>query len=133
MQPHLQRIEIETLGRGDHDLAVHDAAVRELRQEYVVELGEVAIERTEIAALDEDVAAAAKHDGAKAVPLRLEQERALGRNVLRELCQHGFDGRDDWKCVRRHGFTYVTSSAQGRGSGGNGPCTHPMVPKRDRG
>jgi hypothetical protein len=125
VQPHLQRVEIETCGRGDDDLPVHDAAVGQLGQEHVVQLGKVAIERAQITALDEDVTAAAEHDGAKPVPLRLEQERsAISGNVFREPGQHRFDRRCDWKCFRRHGFTYATSSVQGRGSGRNGPCSH---------
>ena len=45
-----------------------------------MQFGEVAIERTQIAALDEQVvAASAEHDGAKPVPLGLVEQIALGQ------------------------------------------------------
>src|SRR5690349_1068378 len=52
MQPHLQRIEVEPPRGGDDDLAVDDRAVGNARGERLVQLGEVAVERPEIAALD---------------------------------------------------------------------------------
>ena len=62
-------------------------------EKRVVQLGKVAIERPQIAALDEHVGSAAKHDRAKPVPLRLVQERpALGK-LLGELREHRLDGR----------------------------------------
>ena len=61
----------------------------------VVQLGEVAIERPQVAALDEDVRVAAEHDGAEAVPLRLEQERARLGQGLGQLRQHRLDRRRD--------------------------------------
>ena len=46
--------------------------VRQPREQCVVELGEVAVERTQVAALHEDVGRpAAEHDGAEPVPLGL--------------------------------------------------------------
>jgi len=92
MQPHLQTAEIETVGGGHHDLAVQDDAARQLLEQHGVELGEVTIERPQLSALDEDAIAVAKHDRAKAVPLGLEQEVAVLRNLLSELGEHGFDG-----------------------------------------
>ena len=73
MQAELQRVEVQTAGRGDHDFAVDDAPRRQRVEKRGVQLGKVAIERTEIAALDEHVGSAAKHEGAKPVPLGLEQ------------------------------------------------------------
>ena len=75
MQPELQRVEVEAARRRDHDLAVEHAAGRQRVEKRGVQLGKVAIERLEIAALDEHVGAAAKDDRAKSVPLRLVQER----------------------------------------------------------
>ena len=46
MQPHLQRIEVESAAGGDDDLAVEHAPRRELGQGGLLDLGEVAIERT---------------------------------------------------------------------------------------
>ena len=48
------------------------------REQRVVQLGKVAIERPQIAALDEDLAAAAEHDRAETVPLGLVEEVAVG-------------------------------------------------------
>jgi hypothetical protein len=76
VQAQLQEIEIEALRRCDDDLAVDDAAVGERRDQAVVQLGKVTIERPKVPALDIDGAAAAKDDRAKAVPLGLEEEGA---------------------------------------------------------
>ena len=61
-----------------------------------MQLGEVPIERTQVAALDVNVRFAAKHDRAKAVPLRLVEERA-GRQIVGELREHRLDRRLDRK------------------------------------
>jgi hypothetical protein len=45
VQPQLQRLESEPAGRGNHDLAVDDAAVGQPLDQRVVQLGKVAIER----------------------------------------------------------------------------------------
>ena len=80
MQPQLQRVEVEAVRRRDHDLAVDHAARRQPLEQRLVQLREIAVERPQVAALDEDVGAAAKDDGAKAVPLRLEEKaRRSGR------------------------------------------------------
>ena len=39
MKPELERVEIEAAGRRDHDLAVDDAAVRQLLEQDRVQLG----------------------------------------------------------------------------------------------
>ena len=61
-----------------------------------MQVGEVAIERPRVAALDVDLAgAAAKDDGAKPVPLGLvEPALALGK-LVGELREHGLDRRRD--------------------------------------
>ena len=85
-----------------------------------MELGEVAIERPQVAALDEDVAAAAKHDGAEAVPLRLVEERAAGRELVGQLRQHRLDRRLDAEaagrivCHSEHGI--ITGSSREPGA-----------------
>ena len=88
MHAKLQRVEVEALRCRDDDLAVEDAAGRQQPLEGVVQLGEVAIERAQIAALDEHARRAAKHDGAKAVPLRFVQEFTAGRQRLDGLREH---------------------------------------------
>ena len=60
-----------------------------------MQLGEVAIERPQVAALDEDVRVAAEHDGAEAVPLRLEEEARRFGQRLGQLGQHRLDRRRD--------------------------------------
>jgi hypothetical protein len=57
-----------------------------------VQLGKIAVERPQVAALDEHVGGSAEHDGAEAVPLGLEQEIARGRELVGELGEHGFYG-----------------------------------------
>ncbi len=59
----------------------------------LVQLGEVAIERPQVAALDEDVRIAAKDDRAKAVPLRLVQKPAARRKRVGQLGEHRLDRR----------------------------------------
>ena len=83
----------------DHDLAVHDAAVRQRCDQTVVQFGKVAIERARVPALDEDAAAAAKHDCAEAVPFRLEEESVAVRNLFGQFGQHRFDRRVERKAA----------------------------------
>ena len=94
MEPHLQGIEIEPPGCRDHDLAIDHAAVGEALEKDGVELGKISIERPQIPALNEDVAAAPEHDGAEAVPLRLVEE-ITRRHIGHELGEHRLDGRID--------------------------------------
>ena len=64
-----------------------------LSRKSVVQLGKVAIERPQVAALDEDVGLAAKDDRAEAVPLRLEQEAVARGELVGELREHRLDRR----------------------------------------
>jgi len=125
MQPELQRVEIKAsaafagvgslcdptgqcwLGgprsrtapaprRDDHDLAVDDAAIGERSKKGVVQLGKVAVERAQVAALDVHLVLLATIDeGPEAVPLGLVQEPAAGREHLGQPGEHGLDGRVD--------------------------------------
>ena len=80
VQAHLQRVEVQPVSRGDDDFPVDDAAVGQLREDGVVHVGEIAIQRPQLPALDVGAAAAAKDDGAEAVPFRLEEHTfALGK------------------------------------------------------
>ena len=103
MQPQLQQVEIEPAWRRDHNFAVEDAAVRQAGQQGVVQLGKVAVERPQVAALHEHLAPAAKDDGAEPVPLRLVQECIVGRQHVGELGEHRLDRRRDGKRGIRHG------------------------------
>ena len=81
--------------RGDHDLAVEHAACRQAREQRVVQFREIAVERPRIAALDEELAAAAEDQSAEAVPFRLEQVVVPVRQLLGELREHRLDRRRD--------------------------------------
>src|SRR5207247_10793429 len=71
VKPKLQRVEIEPVGRRDHDLAVDDTAVRQIGKTGRVELGKVAIERPQVPALNEYLGSATKYDRPKSIPLGL--------------------------------------------------------------
>ena len=66
-------------------------------EKQVVQLREVAIQRPQVAALDEDVVAAAIDDGAKAVPLGLVEQIAARRQRVGQLGQHRLDRRRNGK------------------------------------
>src|SRR5579864_9152226 len=84
MEPELQRVEIQPVRRRDDDLAVHDAAGGQLRQEGLVQFRKVAVQRPEVAALDKDVRGSAEHDRAKSVPFRFVQPAVpLGQRLGR--------------------------------------------------
>ena len=97
MKPELECIEVEPVWGRNHDLTVKYAVLRKIGEKRVAKLGEVPIERSKIPAPDEDVAAAAKHDRSKAIPLRLVQERAAGRQRRRDLGEHRLNRRSDGK------------------------------------
>src|SRR5262245_52245454 len=99
MQALLQRVEVETPRRGDDDFAVHDAAIGQAGQQRLVQLGKVAIERPEVTALDEHVATAAKHDGAKAIPFGLVKKSVALWQLVGEFGEHRLDRRRQWKRV----------------------------------
>ena len=98
-------------GRRDHDLAVDDAAVGSAASKRVVQLGEVAVERPQVAALDIHVALAAKDDGAEAVPFRARTEMGLPeatRKASRAWARSG----------ARSGMTWSGIGDRGLGIGG---------------
>ena len=81
--------------RGDHELAVERAARRELTEQRLAQLGEIAVERLGVAALEQELVAVAEHEHAKAIPLRLEDPaRAVGQRVD-ALGEHRQDRRVD--------------------------------------
>ena len=99
MEPHLQRIEIEPMGRRDHDLSVDHTALGQLFEQRLVQLREVTVERPQIAALNEKVRGAAKNNGSEPVPFRLVEKRSLGGQGVGQLGQHRLDRRGDGKCI----------------------------------
>ncbi len=97
MQAHLESVEVQAVRRGDHDLAIQNRAVRQPGPQRVVQLRKIPIERLEIAALDEDLVAATKDNGPKAVPLGFEEKPVADRDLRGELGEHGLDWRRDRK------------------------------------
>src|SRR3954451_8105770 len=77
--------EVELLDAvDDHDqLAVEDDPVLRQGEDVGDDLGEVAVHRLAVAALEVDVVAVAEHDRAEAVPLRLEAPAVAVRQLLR--------------------------------------------------
>src|SRR5262245_11857579 len=93
MEPKLQRIEVESALRHDHDLTVDHAATRQPLDQGVVQVREVAVEWPQVPALNIDISAVAKDDRAEAVPFWLEQKRSGCRQGIRQPGEHGLDGR----------------------------------------
>src|SRR4051812_30272784 len=93
MDAQQERLEVEAVRSGNDDLTIDDAALGQVRLERRWQLGEVAVERLQVSALDEHLIAVAEDDRAKAVPFRLEQPAVGLRNVLGELGQHWFERR----------------------------------------
>ena len=89
----LQRVEVEPARRHDDDLAVEHAALRQRVVQRLLELGEVAVQRLAVAALQQRLLAGAKDDRPEAVPLRLEQEAGLGGQGVGDLREHRLDRR----------------------------------------
>jgi hypothetical protein len=87
------RLEVELAVVRDHDLAVEDAAIGQALAQRDLELGEVAAERLEIAALDVDVVAGLVDERAEAVPLGFEQPAVAVGDSRRELRQHRLERR----------------------------------------
>ena len=95
----------------DDDLAVeHESRLRAAeRTQRLLQLGEVAIQRLEVARLDEELVAIAEDERAEAVPLRLVDPAVAGRDGGGGLGQHRLDRRLDREphapmIRRRHGI-----------------------------
>ena len=96
VDPEQERVEVERpVGSRDHDLAVEDAAFRERRAERVAQLGEVAIERLQVARLGEHLVAVAEDDRPEPVPLRLVQPALAVGQASGRLRQHRLERRRD--------------------------------------
>ena len=72
-------VEVEARRADDDDLAVEHAALGQVGQEGLDELGEVTRERLLVAAAELDLDAVAEDDAAEAVPLRLVDKTLLLR------------------------------------------------------
>src|SRR5258706_14373507 len=93
MESHLQRLELQGFADRDDDLAVEHAALGELRLERIDQLGEIAIERLLIPALDEDLVAVTEEQRAKAGPLGFEDPAFAGWQLADTLGEHLKDAR----------------------------------------
>ena len=118
-----QRLEVEAAVARDDDLAVEHAALGQRGAERVGQLGEVAVQRLEVARLRVDLVAVAEDERPEAVPLRLEQPAVVGRQAV---------GRP-WRASAR-------AAARRAGGGPSPECTAsragspaPPAPARDPG
>ena len=87
----LQGVEVQALRPRHHDLAIEHAAFGQGLVQRLFQLREVAVQGLLVAALDEGLVAA-KHQGAEAVPLGLEQEAGRIGQCGCVLGQHGLNG-----------------------------------------
>ena len=81
MLTQLQRVEVETPLVRDDELAVEHDAVRQLFEQRLAQLGEVAQQRLLVARLEIELVAVAEHDAAEPVPLRFVDHVARGRHL----------------------------------------------------
>src|SRR5688572_16081028 len=116
MQPKLEGVEIQSVRRGDHDFAIDDAPGRQAREKYVVQLGEVPIERAQVATLNEHVGSAAEDNGAKSIPFGLVEKLGTGREIVGELREHRFDRRLDAHPFTTNPFSSRSSRIRSRKS-----------------
>lgn len=96
MDAEQQGVKVQpTLVTGDHDLPVKDKApIRAANgPQRLFELGEVSVQRLEVARLDVDLGAVAKDERPEPVPLRLVNPPAAVGDVGSRLRQHRLDGR----------------------------------------
>ncbi len=104
MKPKLQRLEIEPAILGDDDFAIQHATRRQLRPQRLEQFGKIAVQRLFIAALDLDLVPVAKNQRAKPIPLRFEDPRFAGGQVVHSLGEHRQDRRVDGK-IHAHCYT----------------------------
>ena len=97
MKPKLKCVEVEPAVADDHDLTIEHTPTRQLLLQWRGELGKVAIERSLIAALNQKLVSVAKHERAKAIPLRLVDPSVAGRQLVDTLRQH----RKNWRTDRQ--------------------------------
>jgi len=95
MNAQLKGVEVETAVVCDDEFAIEDALLGELFANGVEHLGEVAIERLFIAALEKHFVAIAEDKDAEAVPLGLVDPVALRGNRIHAFGEHRQDGRVD--------------------------------------
>src|SRR5262245_25284158 len=95
MQSELERLEVETILAGDHQLGVEHAALGELLFQRGDNFGEVAVERLFVTALNEHLVAVAKDQRAEAVPFWFKDPCFARRQLADAIGEHGEYGRVD--------------------------------------
>src|SRR5207245_4790012 len=98
MDPQEERLEVEPVLARDDDLAVEDAALWERGAKGRLELGEVPIERPQVATLDVDLVPVSEDERSETVPFRLEGPDVPFGKRFRKLGQHPLDRRLEWPC-----------------------------------
>jgi hypothetical protein len=93
-QTQLQRIEIQAVWSGDDDLAVKDARRRQSLDQRVVQLGEVAVQRPKIPALNVHVVCGSKDDGPEAIPFWFVEKSVAFREWRRQFGEHRLNRRE---------------------------------------
>jgi hypothetical protein len=93
----LQRIKIEPIILDDDQLSIEHTPWGQRCAQWFQQLREVTIEWFLIAALDEKFISIAKYQGAKTVPLRLENPIALCGQFIHPFREHRQDRRIYWK------------------------------------
>ena len=93
MNAQQQRLELEPAVARDDDLAVqHEARRRSAnRAQGLEQLREVAVQRLQVARLEVQLRAVAKHEGPKTIPFRLVAPSLADRQLGRRLGQHRLD------------------------------------------
>src|SRR5688572_9996646 len=95
MNPQLERIEIQPLVLDDDNFAVKNTLIGQGQSYRIKQLGEIAVERSLVTALQINVIAIAKHNRAKAIPLRLDDPAVPWRENSNTLRQHRLNRRVD--------------------------------------
>ena len=93
MDPEQERIEVEAAGSGDHHLAVDHDPGRQGGHQGRHELGEVALQRPQVAALQDQLVAVPEDEAAEAVPLRLVCPPIAVRQRCLRRGEHRLQGR----------------------------------------
>ncbi len=101
VDPEQEGVEVEMAGRtGDDHLAVDHAPFGQGRPERRGELREVAVERLQVARLDQGLVAVPEDDRPEAVPLRLEQPAVAQRAGSPDgLASIGSSGGSKGRCM----------------------------------
>ena len=88
----LKHFELESFTNHDHDFAIYDASLGQVRFHSFNDLGEVAGHRFPITGADLHLVTVAKNDRSKAIPLRFKAQCTVG-DARQRFGQHRGNGR----------------------------------------